>query len=200
MRRKRPPRTPLQRLALITAALGTVVLGYWLGNRYQFGELQNSSAILMEQPVEIDTAPLPNDLQTQIKAEEQWVILLAGENGKACDQLLNHYIEVVNRLAAWPKIQARIRLALLDGSGRVGSPAWQQLEWADSHNMQQADILALTSALGIAPIGNRWCKDVQATTALLGPGNVSHALLPLDKPAEIAESLRLIIQAFDPDV
>lgn len=200
MHRKRPPRTPLHRFAIVGVALCTVVLGYYLGNRYQYSELQNTAAILFDQPIELDTTSLPKALQSRIEAADQWVILLPGENGRACDQLLNHYIEVINRLAAWPDIQSRIRVALIDSSGRTGSLAWQRVGWAESYNVNQEDMLRLTSTLGIAPVGNRWCRDVQATAALIGPGNEVHALLPLDKPAEIAESLKLMIQAFDSDV
>ena len=76
MRRNRPPRTPLHRFALISLALCTLLLGYYLGNRYQLSELQDSAAILFEQPV--DTAPthLPRELRELIEVERRWVILL----------------------------------------------------------------------------------------------------------------------------
>jgi hypothetical protein len=66
--------------------------------------------------------------------------------------------------------------------------------------MPEEQILELTGQLSIAPLGTRWCEDVQATAALIGPGKQTRALLPLDKPADIADSLRLIIKAFDHDV
>ena len=200
MRRYRTQRSPLQRFAIFIFALCILALGYYLGNRYQASGLHNISAIVLDIPVVVPAETLPQPLRKQIEAEDQWVVLLPGENGKACDELLTHYIEVVNRLAAWPKIQARIRVALLDTAGRAGSPAWQAIEWADSHNMSQTSILALTSTLGISPVGNRWCRDVQATAALIGPGNTARALLPLDNPAEMAESLRLLVATLDPDV
>ena len=199
MRRSRPPRTPLHRFAIISTALCTLLLGYYLGNRYQLGELRNSAAIMLEQPIETDTTPLPRELRELIEVQHKWVILLPGEAGTACDDLLRHYVEVVNRLAAWPEIQSRVSLALLDITGRAPSLAWQNVAWAASHPMREIDMLALTETLGIAPVGNRWCRDVQATAALLGPGNRAYALLPLDNPADIAESLRLIITNLDPD-
>ena len=199
MRRNRPPRSPLHRFAIISVALSTVVLGYYLGNRYQFGELQNSAAIMLEQPLDADASRMPRELVELMEVEGSWVIVLPGETGAACDQLLAHYIEVVNRLAAWPDIQSRVRLALLQTTTRPPSTAWQNVTWASTHTLPEADMLALTGNLGIAPIGNRWCQDVQGTAALLGPENRAYALLPLDNPSDIAESLRLIITVLDPD-
>jgi len=200
MRRNRPPRSALHRFAIISVALCTVLLGYYLGNRYQFGELQNTAAIMFEQPIELEIDELPQPLRDQIEAEDEWLILLAGEPGSSCEALLAHYIEVVNRLAAWPNIQKRIRLILVDSADAPIGPTWKSVEWAHIQAMTEQQMLEFTGQLGIAPLGTRWCEDVQATAALIGPGRYSHALLPLDKPADIAESLRLIIEAFDPDV
>ncbi len=200
MRRNRPPRSALHRFAIISVALCTVLLGYYLGNLYQFGELKNSAAIMYEQPLELDTAGLAQPLRGQLEAEDEWLILLAGEPGRSCDQLLAHYIDVVNRLAAWPNIQERVRLILVNTGNAPANPAWKSVKWAHVQPMSEDQMLQLTSQLGIAPLGTRWCEDVQATAALIGPGNQTRALLPLDKPADIAESLRLIIEAFDPDV
>jgi hypothetical protein len=200
MRRNRPPRSPLQRFAIISVALATVLLGYYLGNRYQFGELQNSAALVYEQPIEFDIATLPQPLRGQIENPDHWIILLPGETGAACDRLLEHFVEVINRLAAWPAIQQRVHLVLLETDQKPASLAWQSVPWASVQSLSATQMLELTSQLGIAPTGTRWCQDVQATAALLGPANLTHALLPLDKPADIAESLRLVIETFDPDV
>ena len=200
MRRKRSPRSPLQRFALIAAALGTLLLGYWLGNRYQFGELEQTAAIMLAQPIQLDSTGLPPALAEQLQSADSWLILLPGEPGAACDRLLDHYIQVFSRLAARPQVQAKIRLALLDVSAQAPTLAWQGIGWADSYPLDQAQMLRTTGELGIAPLGTRWCEDVQATAALVGPQATAYALLPLDKPADIAESLRLIIEAFDPDV
>jgi len=200
MRRNRPPRPALHRFAIISVALVVVLLGYYLGNRYQFGQLQNSVAILFEQPIELVTTELPLPLRREVEAEDKWVLVLAGRPGDACDKLLGHYIEVVNRLAAWPAIQERLQLIIFNSGNRPPGPAWKNVEWAHVQEMPETQILRLTGQLGIAPLGTRWCQDVQATTALIGPVNRVHALLPLDKPEKIAESLRLIIEAHDPDV
>jgi len=200
MRRNRAPRSALHRFAIVSVALCTVLLGYYLGNRYQFGELQNTAAIMFEQPIEVDINGLPQPLRGQIEAEDEWLILLAGEPGGSCDVLLVHYIDVVNRLAAWPVIQKRLRLILVGTGEAATGPAWKSVEWAHIQVMPEQQMLELTGQLGIAPLGTRWCEDVQATAALIGPGEQARALLPLDKPADIADSLRLIIEAFDPDV
>lgn len=200
MRRKRPARSPAQRFAIISVALATVVLGYYLGNRYQLNELQNTAALMNEQPVEVELVNLPSALREAIVAEDQWLIVLPGEPGLHCDALLEHFVDVVNRLAAWPKIQQRIRFVLLASSGAAGGIRWNHVPWAKVQMLDQETQLALSTQLGIAPIGTRWCQDVQATAALIGPGNQVHALLPLDKPAKIAESVRLIVDTLDPDV
>lgn len=176
-----------------------LVFGYYLGNRFQYDELRQSAAILLEQPVAVDTAALPPGLREALEDPHQWVILLPGEPGAACDRLLDHYVQVINRLAAWPAVQSRVRLGLLNFTDRAAGSAWQRYGWARSYPLSEADMLALTSQLGVAPVGNRWCLDVQATTVLVGPGAEARALLPLDKPAEIAESLRLLLHALDPD-
>ena len=118
MRRNRPPRTPLQRFAIILLAVATVSLGYYLGNLYQFDKLRNSAAIMLDEPLELDTSALPERLQDRIASAQSWVVLLPGQNGNDCDRLLEHYMEVVNRLAAWPEVQERINLALLVTSDR----------------------------------------------------------------------------------
>jgi hypothetical protein len=198
MRRKRSPRTPLQRVALILAALSTLLLGYYLGNLYRLDELKQHGAVPLDQALPLDTADLPDSLRQSLNDTQQWVIFLAGEPGQACDRLFDQYVEVYNRLAAYPKIQSRLHLALLTTASDEHHP-WPVYDWAKVYRLTPAQRDKLTSAAGIAPIGNRWCQDVQATAALAGPGASVRALLPLDKPAEMAESLRLIITTYRSD-
>ena len=198
MRRNRPPRSRLQHLALVLAALGILLFGYYLGNRYQYGQLAQTAAIMLDTPLGVDTAGLPPPLAQRIDSSDYWVILLPGEPGPACDQLLDHYIEVFNRLAIAPRLQDKLHLALLNSSATAPTLGWKQIDWAETYPVAQEQLLRITGELGIAPIGTRWCRDVQATAAVIGPGAEARALLPMDKPARIAESLRLIIPTFDP--
>lgn len=186
MRRKR-----LKHFFLIIAALGILLLGYFLGNRYQYAELRDLPVELLPEPVAINASLIPEDLQVQA-ASGRWLIILPGVTGKACDALLEHYLEVYNRLANDAQIQAKMHLALLDVSDKPVSMLWQHIEWANVYKMTLSDRQQLLTAMHFNQPGNRWCQDVQAQTALIGPDMRQYALLPLDKPQQMAQNLRAL--------
>lgn len=181
---------------LIIAALGVLLLGYYLGNRYQYAELRNLPIELYPEPIVVDAAYLPDELSQ--KAEQgHWLILLSGIPHAACDALLRHYLEVYNRLAVYPEVQKKLYLALLSDREVQASLLWQHMAWAQVYPMEAANHQQLFAALQLPPIGNRWCQDVQATTALLSPDRQHYASLPLDEPQQMVKNLQALISALD---
>lgn len=194
----RPPRNgSMRRLVLIMAALATLLVGYYLGNQYQFGNLQSLQAIVLDQPVEVDPLLLPQALREQREAQPGWLILLAGDlKTPACEQLLQHYVQVHNRLAGESQLQNGLQLALLQSSDAQPTPVWQHVRWANAYALPKEQLLKLTGTLGISPIGTRWCQDVQANAALIGPDDLQRAILPQAKAAETAEAISTLAASF----
>lgn len=199
MRRSRPPRTRLQHLALAGIAVLVLLLGYFTGSYYRIDRLEGHGALLERHPFPLNTDQLPHDLVRLINSRKSWVILIPGEPGKACNQLLTHYIEVYNRLAAQPQVQRRLHLALLTTLPAPPDSPWRLFDWAQAYRLTPTARERIASRARIPIMGNRWCQGVQASGALVGPEATLYARLPLDKPADMAESLRLIIPTFDPN-
>lgn len=197
MLRKRPRRSRFQQFTLVFAAIGALLFSYYLGNLYQ-QHTEKQSAILLDQPLPLDTTGLPEALVELLQDPAVWVVLIVGEPSSTCDQLLAHYIEVYNRLAAWPRVQGAVHLVLTHSSSAT-PPLWQSYDWTQAIRLSAERLAKLSIDAGITPIGNLWCEGVQATAAVIGPGAQVPALLPLDKPAAMAESLRLLINTPKPD-
>ena len=121
--------------------------------------------------------------------------LIQGENSEACDNLLNHYIEVSNRLAAYPKLQAQL-LTILVATKENSSLNWQNIDWAHHIAIEEQQRDALFNQLKLNPIGDRWCSPAQSTAALFTPNGLHIANLPLDSATDIAESLRMISESY----
>ncbi len=178
--------------------MAIMLLGYYWGNRYAFSDLEKLSAVVHQQP--LDIAP---DVRLTSTKEDTWRLILPGDStNPACNRLLAHYTSVFSRLAARPAIQQHLRLIMLD---RQNSPLstqhpWQQHNWSQVEQLTADRHHALTKALGIQPIGNRWCEKIQATAALLDPQWRLTALIPYEQPAKMAHNIQVIIETLgDPD-
>lgn len=183
-------RTPKQLIALFAIAVCTLFLGYYLGHRYQLGEISQHGAIMMDNATPIE---LPDALTAQMN--DRWSILIQGENSEACNNWLTHYIEVSNRLAAYPKLQAQLQ-AILVATKQNPSLNWQNIEWAHHITIKEQQREVLFSQLNLTPVGDRWCSPAQSTAALFTPNGLHIANLPLDSAIDIAESLRLISESY----
>jgi len=191
-------RSAFSRLFLITAAASSLLIGYYWGNQHQRDAMAEHSAIVLDRPINLDTAALPNSLRRQAK-NGKWQLMLPGQsNVPGCQDLLTHYAEVVNRLAAYPEIQESVHFVLLDTSGIAPSIHWQNTPWAQVVPVDKTTMLQVTQQLNIEPAGTRWCEDIQATAVLFDTKFQARALIPIDKPVEIADNLRTIIQSLLP--
>src|SRR6056300_2089387 len=182
-------RTPKQLIALFAIAVCTLFLGYYLGHRYQIGQISQHGAIMMDNATPIE---LPEVLSAEMK--DHWSILIKGESSEACNNLLTHFIEVSNRLAAYPKLQAQLQ-AILVATKENPSLNWQNIEWAHHIIIEEHQRDALFNTLNPSPVHDRWCSPAQSTAALLTPNGLHIANLPLDSATDIAESLRLIFES-----
>ena len=183
-------RTSKQLIALFAIAVCTLFLGYYLGHRYQLGQISQHGAIMMDAATPIE---LPETLSAQMK--DHWSILIQGENSEACNNWLTHYIEVSNRLAAYPKLQAKLQTILV-ATKETPSLNWQNIEWAHHIAIEETQRESLFNQLNLSPVGNRWCSPAQSTAALFTPNGLHIANLPLDSATDIAESLRLISESY----
>lgn len=175
--------------------MAVLLIGYYLGQQYRLSQLEASGADLLNDPIQIDTPPLPKALAQAMPG--RWTLVLAGEPDARCDQLLRHYIQVFNRLAAWPKLQNRLRLVLLSSWGPGKDSPWRYVDWAAVYVLPPSQRAELIATLGLPPPTPAHCIGEEATAALLGPDHRLYARLPLDKPPRMAESLRLILQTLD---
>ena len=183
-------RTPKQLTALFAIAVCTLFLGYYLGHRYQLGQISQHGAIMMDNATPIE---LPEALSAQMK--DHWSILIQGESSEACHKWLTHYIEVSNRLAAYPKLQAQLQ-AILVATKENPSLNWQNIDWAHHIAIEEQQRDTLFNQLKLDPVGDRWCSPAQSTAALFTPNGLHIANLPLDSATDIAESLRLISESY----
>lgn len=189
----------MARFLLISGALGIVILGYYLGNLYKFGELDKLSAVVHKEPTQVTIDPALVSLDNQQQAGWR-LYLVVDTTANACTQVLDHYTSVYNRLAGTPKIQAALRLVTLpyntDNKEHVGK--WlAHRSFVTAFLGTEESLEKLTADLGILPLGNRWCKDTQATAALVDKEGYTRALIPFEEPATMAMNLRTIIQTFD---
>ena len=99
------------RLVVTLAALASLILGYYAGQYWQRRSLSDLSAIVYPSGQRIDTI---DELTALASADPAWrLFLVADTRAPACAALLRHFAHVFNRLAAWPDIQANLRLSLL---------------------------------------------------------------------------------------
>ena len=183
-------RTPKQLIALFAIAVCTLFLGYYLGHRYQLGQISQHGAIMMDNATPIE---LPEAISAQMK--DHWSILIQGESSEACNKWLTHYTEVSNRLAAFPKLQTQLQTILV-ATKENPSLNWQNIDWAHHIAIEEQQRDTLFNQLKLDPVRDRWCSPAQSTAALFTPNGLHIANLPLDSATDIAESLRLISESY----
>jgi hypothetical protein len=197
VRTRHPKRS--RHLLLLVAAFISLLLGYYLGSQQQRSKLEKLPVELFKPPVTLTKQAFPAGVARA--AEDTWQMALIGDSSlPACEKLLTHYIEVHNRLAAYPEIQNQLQLALLDLNNGSVSPLWQHITWAKTYPITQQQTGQLFSTLQLANPGNRWCQDVQANSALLSPGLQLYAHLPLAKPGDMAHNLKVLLETLNPHV
>lgn len=188
-------RRVLSRLLLTVLALLTLIAGYYLGQYWQRRPLQDLSAVVYPSGRAIR---YPDGLPrlTDPASNGAWrLFLTADTRAPACAAVLRDMRFLYNRLAAWPDLQARLRVTVLayDAPAQPPDPS-AGAEWIDMLGAAPPTLDRLAGQLGILPTGNDWCSDHQASAILVSPHNEAWALIPYEQPAIMADNVRTIIQ------
>jgi hypothetical protein len=192
----RRTRRPWLRLPIVAAALLSLVVGYYLGQHWQRRGLDQLTALVYPggKPVAYPDALrlTPGDVE-----RGRWRLFAAVDTRIAeCKALLRDYGLAVNRLAAWPDIQPRVRVTMLayDGPDLDAIRAFSGLApWVEVVGAPPGVLDQLAGQLGILPSGGDWCVADQANAVLVSPRGEAWALVPRDPPAVIADNLGSII-------
>lgn len=194
-----PPTTrrgPGKRLVLILAALASIVAGYYLGQYWQRRPLAELTAVVYPAGRRIDY-PADLGIDNDPGVSTPWRLFLAVDTGApACSRLLRHYASVINRLAAWPEIQAQLRLTVLayDRPDAAAVTAFSGgASWAEVLSAETQSLDRLSGQLGILPDPGNWCAETQANAILVAPDRTSWALIPHEQAAMMAHNIRTII-------
>ena len=190
-------RSPRLRLLLTLAALASLIAGYYLGQYWQRRPLAGLSAVVFAagQPVEFPpgTEPLP----ARPAADGAWRLFVAADTRDTrCRDLLRHHAAVINRLAAWPEIQDKVRLTLLayDRPDAAAISTFSRgLGWVQVISAEPAVLDALGAQLDIGPAADAWCTPATAAAALVSPQHEHWALIPHEQAAIMAHNIRTII-------
>lgn len=189
-------RSPRTRLILTLAALASLIGGYYAGQYWQRRPLADLSAILYPAGRPVDY-PAGLGIDTGSGANGPWrLFVVADTRATQCRELVRHFASVINRLAAWPQIQARLRLTLLaydrpDAQAVAafsGGTAWLEVVSADP-----ASLDLLSAQLGITPGGSGWCEGEQSNGILVSPNHAAWALIPHEQAAIMADNIRTLI-------
>lgn len=192
MRRARR-RRPRSRLLLIVAALASIIVGYYAGQYWQRRPLEGLSVQVFDQG-----RPITYPEQFGIGFDNRhWRLFLAVDTRQpACRELLRHFALVVNRLAAWPKVQARLRLTLLayDQPGSNAIAAFTGgVNWVDVVTADAGSLDAVTQQLDIQPHGTIWCSEGTAGGVLVAPKHRAWARIPMEPAAVMARNIAGVV-------
>ncbi|MCG6966061.1 MAG: hypothetical protein LJE59_06100 [Chromatiaceae bacterium] len=188
-------RGPRARLLLILAALGSLLGGYYLGQYWQRRPLSGLSATVyaLGEPLEYPAGLAIGDA----RPGRIWRLFLVGDTRiERCSQLVWHYAGVINRLAAWPAIQQRLRVTLLayDRPDAATIDAFAGgIGWAEVISAAPGQLDALATQLGIRPTDDDWCGAERAGAILVAPDQTAWALIPYEQAAIMAHNIKTII-------
>lgn len=204
----RNPHGPLTRLIMAAAAIGLLMVGYYWGNQYKQGDTHPPSieGVLIHPPPELPGFGL-RDTQDQPftgdSFDDRWTLLTFGDLSGAPGHLaITRMIEVFNRLAEDPELQARIQLALVAevqdmalarDFGRL-SPALKLLSG------EPGEIRRLRASLGASPGTDPSEADASGLPLyLIGPSGRLLALFAgTQPPVSVAADLSAIAEHPEP--
>lgn len=193
-------RRPLvARLIMAVAAVGLFVIGYQWGNQYQRAEDGPLviGGVLVRPPQPLPELTLEGALGREVASkdlDERWTLIaLGGLEGARGHRAVQRLIQVYNRIADDPDLQADLQLWLVGGP--ISSlAAARDFERLSPHlgvlSADETSGARLRAALGA---GVDETADTAATLYLIGPKGRLLALFPGSQPEqEVAEDLKRI--------
>jgi hypothetical protein len=181
---------------LTVAALGTLLAGYYLGQFWQRRALDDLTAVVfsdgqpIDYPVSVVLAPGSDDAPWRL-------FVVADTQMEACRVALPQFGLMMNRLAAWPSIQPRVKVSVL----AYDQPSLTRAEdlragasWLEIVSAAPLDLDQLSGTLGILPDPTRWCVPEQLNGILIDPQHRRWALIPFEDPKTMAHNLQAVIQ------
>lgn len=192
---QRRRRRPAQRFIVISVAIATLVVGYYLGQYWQRRPLSDISATLYDGKQHLQ---IPERLAAPSDSDGHgWRLYIVADTGaEACRQLLRSYALMFNHLAVHPKIQSDLKVVVLaydhpDADAETaftGGVTWAELLIGDPDAMDQ-----VTTQLGLSTLGLARCSLGNDDAVLVGPDNAIWALIPHEEPDIMARNLNTII-------
>ena len=194
--RQRPRRSPRARLLLTAAALIALIAGYYLGQFWQRQGLDQLSAVVFRDgkrvayPESLALDPGPDD--------RVWRLFLVVDTGRDdCLAAIRRFGLMINRLAAWPDIQPRVRVSML-AYDRPSLTRAEQLRggapWLEIVSAPASDLDRVSGPLGLLPDPARWCAPSQLNGILVDPDQRRWALIPYEDPKTMAYNVQAVIQ------
>ncbi len=181
---------------LTAAALAALIGGYYLGQFWQRQALDELSAVVFRDGQRIaypDALALADDPD-----EAVWrLFLVADFDSETCRTALRRLGLMINRLAAWPSIQPRVRVSVL----AYDQPSLTRAEqlrggapWLEIISASTTDLDQLSGPLGLLPDPLRWCAPSQLNGILIDPDRRRWALIPYEDPKTMAYNVQAVIQ------
>lgn len=175
-----------------------LVIGYYFGQRQTQTQL-NAPGVQIVDPA---TVELPTGLIDSAQSAPgeppaaPWhLITLMQTTDPACTDLLQHWLQVFNRLAVAARIRDNLRLLVLTVDQPVATDLAAWLNVLPGTQATPIDANGeLVAALGLEPPGNLWCSPMQAHAALLDPQHRVRARIAYASPVQTAQTLRGIIE------
>jgi hypothetical protein len=192
----RPRRSGRARLLLISAALASLLGGYYLGQYWQRQPLADLSAVVYREGRQVDFPPAAG-IVADPSTDGPWrVVLVADLQDESCQALLQQWAMVRNRLAGWPGIQRRLRLTVLDYTTIATDPAQLPIaaDWVELIRLEPVSLDALAGTMGILPGPQDRCRAMQANAILVAPDLRRWALLPSGQATIMAHDIAIIVQ------
>ncbi len=188
-------RRPVRRFILISIAIATLIVGYYLGQYWQRQPLSELSAEVYDGKRRLQ---LPERLASP--GDEQsprWRLFISADTtADACRQLLRDYALMFNHLAVRPDLQSNLKVVVLaydrpdlaQQTTFTGGVTWAELLIGDPDAMDN-----VATQLGLSTSGIAWCSLGNDAAVLVGPDDTQWALLPHGEPDIMAHTLIGII-------
>lgn len=194
-----PRGKPLIRLTLALAALGLFLIGYYWGNRYRHGDSAPPAieGVLLHPAYPLPTFELRDGAGRPFTTERfagHWTLLAFGDSRQTPGRwIIARLIEIHNRLAADPDLQAKLRLVLVTPSGDPAAPTSDLGDWSPVLSLlsgETDETRRLQAALGMPTRETTPTKDQMLPGYLIDPSGRLLALFPEAlTPAAIASDL-----------